>query len=177
MNKRLLISESHDDSNQCTPYRGKPDQYVTRFPRSVRVWPSTIHISRGPRIAAFRELPIDLDGFHCSREKGLPTQSTTRWLTDPRIHIQFLSQANQWISRLKPRLCRWKATRLTGPISPIYDRYVQYLLTEANPLVINWHRQGLQPWRFRLTTYHSLNFSTDDLHFSPKDPTRSTIQP
>jgi hypothetical protein len=32
--KRLLISESHGDSNRCTPYRGKtrPTQYV-RFPR------------------------------------------------------------------------------------------------------------------------------------------------
>jgi hypothetical protein len=28
-NKRLLISESHDDSNRCTPGRGKPDQYDT----------------------------------------------------------------------------------------------------------------------------------------------------
>jgi hypothetical protein len=26
-NKRLLISESHSDSNRCTPYRGKPDQH------------------------------------------------------------------------------------------------------------------------------------------------------
>jgi hypothetical protein len=29
MNKWLLISESHDDLNRCTPYRGKPDQYDT----------------------------------------------------------------------------------------------------------------------------------------------------
>jgi hypothetical protein len=28
-NKRLLISESHDDSNQCTPCRGKTDQHDT----------------------------------------------------------------------------------------------------------------------------------------------------
>jgi hypothetical protein len=28
-NKRLLISESRDDSNRCTPYRGKPDQHAT----------------------------------------------------------------------------------------------------------------------------------------------------
>jgi hypothetical protein len=27
-NKRLLISESHDDSDRCTPYRGKPDQHA-----------------------------------------------------------------------------------------------------------------------------------------------------
>jgi hypothetical protein len=26
-NKQLLISESRADSNRCTPYRGKPDQY------------------------------------------------------------------------------------------------------------------------------------------------------
>jgi hypothetical protein len=25
--KRLLISESSGDSNQCTPYRGNPDQH------------------------------------------------------------------------------------------------------------------------------------------------------
>jgi hypothetical protein len=29
MNKRLLMSESRGDSNQCTPYRGKPDQHDT----------------------------------------------------------------------------------------------------------------------------------------------------
>jgi hypothetical protein len=28
-NKRLLISESHGDSNRCTPYRGKHDQHAT----------------------------------------------------------------------------------------------------------------------------------------------------
>jgi hypothetical protein len=27
-NKRLLISESHDNSNCCTPYRGKPNQHA-----------------------------------------------------------------------------------------------------------------------------------------------------
>jgi hypothetical protein len=28
-NKRLLISESYGDSNQCTPYMGKPDTHDT----------------------------------------------------------------------------------------------------------------------------------------------------
>jgi hypothetical protein len=32
---------------------------------------------------------------HCSQEKWLPTQSTTRRLTDPRVRTQFLSRANQ----------------------------------------------------------------------------------
>jgi hypothetical protein len=94
-NKRLLISESHGDLNRCTPGRGKPDQHATRFPRLVRVCSKTIRISRGPHIATLHETQIDLDRSHCSREKGLPTQSTTRQLTDPRIHTQFFSRANQ----------------------------------------------------------------------------------
>jgi hypothetical protein len=128
----VLISESYGDSNRCTPYRGKHDQHAIHIPRSVRVWSQTIHISRGQHIAIFHESPTDLDGSHCSQEKGLPTQSPAHRSTDPRVCTQFLSQANQWSSRLKPSFCRWQATRLTGPISPACNQYVQYLLTEAN---------------------------------------------
>jgi hypothetical protein len=35
-------------------------------------------------VVTFHEAPIDLDRSHCSREKGLPTQSTARRLTDLR---------------------------------------------------------------------------------------------
>jgi hypothetical protein len=62
----VLISDSHGDSNQCTPCRGKPDQHATRIPHLVRIWSHTIHISRGQRIATFHESPTDLDGYHCS---------------------------------------------------------------------------------------------------------------
>jgi hypothetical protein len=72
MNKRLRISESHDDLNRCTPCSGKSDQHATHFTRSVRVWPSTICIPRDPHIATFHELSTDLDGSHCSRETGIP---------------------------------------------------------------------------------------------------------
>jgi hypothetical protein len=56
MNKRLLISESCDDSNRCISCRGIPDQHTIYFPRSVHVWLSTIRISHGPRIATFHEV-------------------------------------------------------------------------------------------------------------------------
>jgi hypothetical protein len=95
INKRLLISESRGDSNRCTPCREKLDQHITRFRRSVHVWTSTICISCGPHIETFRETPIDLDRSHYSREKVLPTQSTACRLTDPQVHTQSLSQANQ----------------------------------------------------------------------------------
>jgi hypothetical protein len=169
-NKRLLKFESHDDSNRCTPYRGKPDQYVTRFSRSVRVWSKTICISRGPHIAIFRTVVNRFEWVHCPREEGLPTQSTTRRLTDPQVRIQLLSHNSQWNSEEKSSFCWHLTTRLTGPISPACDRYVQYLLTGANPSVFNWHRRGLQSWRCRLATYHSPTFSTICLHFPLMTP-------
>jgi hypothetical protein len=68
--KAVLISESHANSNQCTPCRGKPDQHATRFPRSVRVWPSTIRISHGPHIAALCESSTELDRVTAPEKKG-----------------------------------------------------------------------------------------------------------
>jgi hypothetical protein len=94
-NKQLLIPKSRGDSNRCTPYRGKPNQHATRFPRSVCVWSKTIRISRGPHIATLCEVINRDEQGHCSREKGLPTQSTAHRLTDPWVHTQFLSRANQ----------------------------------------------------------------------------------
>jgi hypothetical protein len=40
----VLISESHGDSNRCTPCKGKPDQHVTHIPRLIHVWSWTIHL-------------------------------------------------------------------------------------------------------------------------------------
>jgi hypothetical protein len=44
-NKWLLISESRNDSNRCTPCRGKPEQHATRPPRLICVWSQTIHLT------------------------------------------------------------------------------------------------------------------------------------
>jgi hypothetical protein len=73
----------------------------------------------------------------------------------------------------KPSIYRRQAIRLTGPISPACDRYVPCLLVGANPSVLNRHKWGLQPWRCRLSTYHSLTFPTSCLPFPPKGPARS----
>jgi hypothetical protein len=43
----------------------------------------------------------------------------------------------------KSSFCWQPTIRLTGPISPVCDRYVQYLLTGTNPSVLNWYRRGL----------------------------------
>jgi hypothetical protein len=127
----------------------------------VHVCPTYASCGQSPYVATYHESSTDLDGSHCPRGKWLPTQSTARRLTDPRVRTQFLSQANQWSSGLKSSLFWWQATRLTGPISPASDRYVQYLLVGANPSVLNWHKQELQPLWCQLFTYHSPTFPTD----------------
>jgi hypothetical protein len=91
-NKQLLISESRGDSNRCTPYRGNPDQHDTyascTSPRMPR------YVSYGQSMYLANEV-INSDGqSHCSREKGLPIQSTARRLTDLWVRTQFLSQGS-----------------------------------------------------------------------------------
>jgi hypothetical protein len=89
------MPESRGDSNRCTPYRGKPNQHVTRFPCSVHVWSTTIRISRGPYIAIFHAVVNRFEQIHCTREEGLPTQSTTRQPSDPWVRTQLLSHNSQ----------------------------------------------------------------------------------
>jgi hypothetical protein len=97
-NKRLLISESRGDSNRCTPCRGKPDQHDTyashtspHMPRVCFLWAVPVHGNLSRVINKVGQ-------SHCSWENGLPTQYTSHRLTDPRVHTQFLSWANQWSS-------------------------------------------------------------------------------
>jgi hypothetical protein len=174
-NKRLIISESHGDSNRCTPYRGKPDQHTTRFPRSVRVWSTTIRISCGSHIATFHTVVNRFKQIHCNREEGLLTQSTTRQPSDPRVRTQLLSHNSKWSSGEKSSFCWQPTTRLTGPISPTYDRYVQYLLVGANRTVLNRHRRGLQPWRWWFATYPLPNLLNQLSSLSPSGPAWSPV--
>jgi hypothetical protein len=81
--------------NRCTPYRGKPDQHATRFPRSVCVWSTIIRISRGPYIATFHTVVNRFEQIHCTREEGLPTQSTARRPSDMWARTQLLSHNSQ----------------------------------------------------------------------------------
>jgi hypothetical protein len=172
-NKRLLISESHSDSNQCTPCRGKPDQHATRFPRSVRIWSTTISISHGPHIATFHTVVNRFEQIHCTWEEGLPTQSIARRMSDLLVRTQLLSHNSQWSSGEKSSFCWQPTTRLTSPISPACNRYVQYMLVGANWTVLNRHRWGLQSWRYWLVTYPLPDLPNQLSPLSPSGPTRS----
>jgi hypothetical protein len=115
---------------------------IRTLPTPVHIRPAYASYGQSPYMATFHESSTDLDGSHCSLEKGSRHNPQHARLTDLLIRTQFLSQANQWSSRLKPNFCWWRATRLTRHISLTCDQYVQYLLTEANPSVLNRHRQG-----------------------------------
>jgi hypothetical protein len=73
----------------------------------------------------------------------------------------------------KSSSCWQPTTRLTGPISQACDRYVQYLIAEANRTVLNWHRRGIQPWRCWLTTYPLPDLPNHLSPLSPSGPVRS----
>jgi hypothetical protein len=172
-NKRLLISESRDDSNRCTPYRGKPDTHDTyafraspcmpyvRFLRAVHVCGnlSQAIISVGRTLLLPRERAPDT------------TSSPAEWSTNPSTSFSpnIVIEAVMKVKHLLTNKLHW----FTRPITPACDRYVQYLLARVNPSVLNRHRWMLQPWRCRLSTYHSLTLLTDGLHFPPKGTARS----
>jgi hypothetical protein len=145
---------------------GENSTNTTRMlPTPVHIRPAYASCGQSLYMATFHEPSTDLDRSHYSREKGLPTQSIAHRLTDPRVCTQFLSRASQWSRGRKPSSWWWPTTRFTGPITLVCDRYVQYLLMGANRMVLNRHRRGLQPWRCRLDTYHSLTFPTSCLPF------------
>jgi hypothetical protein len=153
-NKRLLISESHDNSNWCTPCRGKLDQHDTYA-----------SYERSPYVATFHEpstelsrttAPEKMGSRHNSQYAGWPIRGSVPNFAPKTINKTVGAKSN--IYR------RWD-TRLTGPISLAYDRYIQYLLTGTNSSVLNRHKRGLPPWRWRFATYHCPNFPTSCLHF------------
>jgi hypothetical protein len=158
-NKRLLISESHGDSNQCTPCRGSPNQHDTYASHASPHTPSVRFLHAIPVRGNLSHWPNKVGQIHCSR-LHLSTRLSGPW--DP---PQFLSQHSHWSSALKPNIYWQQAIRFTGPISPTCVRYAQYLLTGSNPSILNQHRRGLQkPWNSH-NTLTALSFR--GFHWSP----------
>jgi hypothetical protein len=174
-NKRLLISESRGDLNRCTPYRGKPDQHATRFSRSVCVWSTIIRISRGPYIATFHTVVNRFEQIHCTREEGLPTQSTARRPSDMWARTQLLSHNSQ---RAVGKSQAPVDNRLLGLPDP-YHRHVigTFNTCSRGPnerSLINTGG-GLQPWRCRLAMYPLSDLPNQLSPLSPNGPARSPV--
>jgi hypothetical protein len=110
------------------------------------------YLSCSLHMKIFHADPIELYRPYCSWEKGLLSQSPACRLTDPQVRHPVFSPNNHWSTKESQHLLMNMLHRFTGLISLACDQYVQYLLTEASPLVLNWHIQGLPPWRSRLST-------------------------
>jgi hypothetical protein len=139
----------------------------------VHVCPAYASCGRSPYVATFHVVIDRFERVHCTREEWLPTQPTARRLTDPRVHTQLHSRNSQWSSGEKSSFCRQSTTRLTGPISPACDRYVQNLLEGTTRMVLNRPRRGLQPWRCWLATYPLPDLPIQLSSLSPNGPARS----
>jgi hypothetical protein len=126
-------------------------------------------------VATFHEPSIELSRTTAPEKRGFRHNSQhVGWPIHGSVPSFSPEPTNEAVGA-KASIYRRHATRLTGDISPAYDRYFQYLLVGANTSVLNRHRRGLQPWRCRLSTYHSSTFPTSYLPFPPKGPARSQV--
>jgi hypothetical protein len=177
MNKRLLISQSRDDSNRCTPCRGKPDQHDTYASHTCQCTPS-VHFLRAVPVYGNLSWVTDKDGqSHCPREKGLPTQSTACRMTDPRVCTQFLSRANQWSSGDSQTSIDSKLLGLPGP----YHQYAIGTFDTCSrvpiPSVRNWHMWRLPHRNLGIATTLTPPFPSSVPLVPLNSPARSHFYP
>jgi hypothetical protein len=131
-NKRLLISESHGNSNRCTPCRGKSDQHTTYASHASPRTPGVSLLRAAPVRDNLSRVIDRVEQAHCSREEGLPTQSPASLQSQP---VKQWGQSQASING-----------RLLGLLGP----YHQYAIGTFNTC-----SRGLQLWRCRLSVYHS----------------------
>jgi hypothetical protein len=88
-NKRLLISESHGDSNWCTPCRGKPDQHDTYASHASPRTPGVCFLWAVP-VRGNLSWIIDRVGriLLLPRKSAPDSTSQPDWVAD-RIHLSF----------------------------------------------------------------------------------------
>jgi hypothetical protein len=145
------------------------------LPTPIHVRPTYASCGWSPYVATFHEPSTELSRATTLEKRGSRhNPQHAGWPTRGSVPSFSPKPINEAVGA-KPCINQWQANRLTRPISPACDRYIQYLLAGANSSVLNRHRQGLQPWRCRLSTYHSPTFLTSYHPFPPKGPARSPV--
>jgi hypothetical protein len=140
------------------------------LPTPIHVCPTYASCGWSPYVATFHEPSTKLSRVTAPEKRSSQHNAQhVSWPTRGSVSSFSLKSTNEAVGA-KSSIYRRQDTRLTEPISPACDRYVQYLLAGVNPLVLNWHRRGLQPWRCRLAIYHSPTFPTSCLHFPLRAP-------
>jgi hypothetical protein len=155
------------------PAGENPTNTSRMLPTSVHARPAYAFYGQSPYVTTFNWLP---------RSQNKPLHPEEVLATKER-----LAQPSSWVASFllpcdSPRVGErgfgpmvTQLHQLIGPVSPVCDRYVQYLLTGVNPSVLNPHRRGLQPWRCRLATYLLPDLPNQLSPLSPNGPARSPV--
>jgi hypothetical protein len=169
-NKRLLISESHGDSNRCTPYRRNPDQHDTCASHTS---------SRTPGIRFLWVVPVR-DNLSWGTDKFgqislLLTQSTARQLTDRASVPSFSPEPANEARGISQAPVDDQLLGLPGS-------YYRYVIGTFNTCSCGLtHRSltdtggGYNLGGADLPYTHSPAFPTSRLPFSSKGPARSPV--
>jgi hypothetical protein len=162
-NKRLLISESHGDSNRCTPYRGKPDQHATyashSSPRTsgicfLRAVPVRDNLSLAPTKS--KHAPTPGESLGNQRQTARPSS----WVTSFVLPCDSPEVGERGFGPMVTQLHQF-----AGPISPAYIWYVQYLLTGPTEWSLTDTGGGYNLGGADLPHTHSPTFPASYPHF------------
>jgi hypothetical protein len=149
------------------PARENPINTPRMLPTSVHTCPAYAFCGQSPYVTTFHRLP---------QSRNRPLHPEEVLTTEDRLAQSLSWVASFLLDGVEERGFGSMVTQLhqlTGPISPAYNQYVQYLLAGANPSVSNRHRRRLQPWRYRLATYPLLDLPNQLSPLSLSGPARS----
>jgi hypothetical protein len=142
----------------------------------TRTLPTPVHVRNAyascgwsPYVTTFHADPTELDIFTAPDSSSQPGWAVYR------THLSFSPNTAIEAVRLSQTSIDEHAARLTGPISPACDQYVQYLLTGANPSVVNRHRRELHPCMCRFSNTTPRPSQPTVLHFPPNGPAQSQV--
>jgi hypothetical protein len=136
-NKWLLIFESRDDSNRCTPCRENLIHMTHTLFTPVHLRHSYDSCGHSSYVVIFHESSIVLDRVTAPKKRNSQLHPSTPADRSASPHpVSLHLTTNEVVEKVKHPLTN-KLHWFTGPISPACDRYVQYLLTGVNPSVLN----------------------------------------
>jgi hypothetical protein len=156
------MSESHSDSNRCTPCKGETRYtWHVRFLRQSTYATHTFSVGSSYTWQPFashqqcwtdptapkKKAPDTIPSMPANWSIGPPPSSS------PKTIIEAVIKAKHMLTTCYIGLLG--SQHQYGSVRSI-------LAHGVNPSILNRHRRGLQPWRCRLTTSHSRTFPIDD---------------
>jgi hypothetical protein len=155
------------------PAGENPTNTICTLLTPVHVRPAYASYGRSPYMATFHESSTDLSRPTAHEKKGSwHNPQRVGWPIHGSVPSFSPEPANEVVGA-KPSIYQRLATRLTAPISPACDWYVQYSLTGTNPSVLNRHRRGYHIENLTIATTLFPLFPSEGFTNPPNGPARS----